>query len=207
MIDRAAELAAVQDEARRCGRCVTAGRIARANPVFSGRACDDILLIGQAPGALSDRNGIPFGGPAGKSLDEWLTRAGFPTGYLRERVYLSSLTRCFPGKAASGSGDRPPSGAERRLCRPFLDAELRVIRPSLVILVGRMAIDDVVGSLVGRRPLDGLVGRSFEADGVHYLPLPHASGVSRWLNAPANLALLDRAIARLGELRQELRLG
>lgn len=207
MLDRAAELATIQAEARRCRRCVEAGRIERANPVFSGRATDRVMLIGQAPGALSDGRGIPFGGPAGRVLDEWLTRAGFPPGYLRERVYLTSVTRCFPGKATSGSGDRPPSNAERRLCRSFLDAELSLIRPPLVLLVGRLAIDDLIGDLVGRASLERVVGRAYESSGTWYLPLPHASGVSRWLNLPENRALVDAALTRLAELREELRLA
>jgi uracil-DNA glycosylase family 4 len=207
MPSRFEELAAVQAEARLCRLCVDAGRIPRANPIFAGRATDRVMLIGQAPGALSDQRDIPFGGPAGRVLDEWLTRAGFPPGFLRDGVYLTSVTRCFPGRATSGSGDRPPSGVERRVCRPYLDAELRLVRPALVLLVGRLAIDDVIGDLAGRAALEGLVGRSFESNGVHFLPLPHASGVSRWLNLPANQVLVGRALARLGELREELRLA
>jgi uracil-DNA glycosylase len=158
------------------------------------------MLIGQAPGAVTDRLGYHFAGPAGRFLEMWLVRAGFAEGYFRQHVYLSSLTRCFPGKSASGNGDRPPSKAEVALCRPFLDRELELVQPRLVLLVGKMAID----TFITRKPLSEVVGEVFENDGRHYLPLPHASGVSRGLNDAANQALLTRALQQLSRLRVQL---
>lgn len=161
-----------------------------------------VVLIGQAPGAITDMKGYHFAGPAGRFLDQWLERAGFPSGYFREQVYLTSLTRCFPGKSASGHGDRAPSRAEVALCRPFMDRELELLQPALVLLVGKMAID----AFLGKQLLTATVGQVFERDGRIYLPLPHASGVSRWLNEPRNRLLLDQALSELGRLRLELRL-
>ena len=160
------------------------------------------MLIGQAPGPVTDRKGYHFAGPAGRVLERWLSQAGFPEGYFRQHVYLTSLTRCFPGKAASGQGDRPPSAAEIALCRPFLDRELQLVQPRVVLLVGKMAID----AFLGKRPLVETVGRVYEQDGRYLLPLPHASGVSRWLNDPANRALVDQALAHLSRLRVDLNL-
>jgi len=160
------------------------------------------MLIGQAPGPVTDRKGYHFAGPAGRFLELWFDRAGFPPRYFREHVYLTSLTRCFPGKSPGGNGDRPPSRAEIGLCRPFLDREFALIQPALVVLVGKLAID----AFLGKYPLTETVGQVFEVDGRQLLPLPHASGVSRWLNAPANRAHLDRALAELGRLRTELSL-
>jgi uracil-DNA glycosylase family 4 len=162
-----------------------------------------MLLIGQAPGSVTDRKGYHFAGPAGRFLELWLERAGFPPGYFRQHVYLSSLTRCFPGKSPSGNGDRPPSRAEIDLCRRFLERELDLIQPGVVLLVGKMAID----AFVGRRPLTETVGRVFARDGRLYLPLPHASGVSRWLNDQANQTLLAQALGELSRLREELNLA
>jgi uracil-DNA glycosylase family 4 len=159
-----------------------------------------VVLIGQAPGAVTDRKGYHFAGPAGTFLSAWLDRAGFPPNYFRSHVYLTSLTRCFPGKSASGNGDRAPSSAEVALCRPFLDRELALLQPKLVLLVGKMAID----TFLGKQPLEKVVGRSYQRDGRTYLPLPHASGVSRWLNAPAHRALLDQALTELSLLRVRL---
>jgi uracil-DNA glycosylase len=158
------------------------------------------MLIGQAPGQVTDRKGYHFAGPAGTFLDHWLDRAGFPSGYFRQHVYLTSLTRCFPGKSPGGHGDRPPSRPEIALCRRFLEREFALVQPRVVLLVGKMAID----AFLGQRPLVDTVGRMFEHDGRVLVPLPHASGVSRWLNAPAHRALLDQALAELSRLRTEL---
>ena len=180
-----------------------AGHLARANPIPPAVLADTrIVLIGQAPGAITDARGYHFAGPAGRYLERWLERAGFPSGYFREHVYLTSLTRCFPGKSPSGHGDRAPSSAEVALCRHFLERELQILRPRLVLLVGKMAID----AFLGKQPLTATVGKVFEQDGRVYLPLPHASGVSRWLNDASNRALLDQALIELGRLRRRLQL-
>jgi len=161
-----------------------------------------MMLIGQAPGTVSDKKGYHFAGPAGRFLEIWLERAGFPEGYFREHVYLTSLTRCFPGKSRSGNGDRAPSRAEIALCRRFLDREFELIQPKVVLLVGKMAID----AFIGKQLLVDTVGKVFEIDNKSFLPLPHASGVSRWLNTPENQALLDQALIELARLRRELSL-
>jgi uracil-DNA glycosylase len=186
-----------------CRACETAGYVMRANPIRPSLIAQPrMMLIGQAPGRVTDRKGYHFAGPAGRVLEMWLDRAGFPPGYFRQHVYLTSLTRCFPGKSASGNGDRPPSRAEIALCRRFLDRELELIQPRVVLLVGKMAID----ACLPKQPLENTVGNVFDIDGRHYLPLPHASGVSRWLNQPAHTALLDQALARLSHLREQLAL-
>ncbi|HEY3057857.1 MAG TPA: uracil-DNA glycosylase family protein [Chloroflexota bacterium] len=197
---RQADLAA---EIARCRACVDAGLLAHANPIRPTILADPrLMLIGQAPGPVTDRKLFHFAGPAGKTLEQWLERAGFPPGYFREHVYLSSLTRCFPGKSRSGNGDRVPSRAEVALCQPFLKRELELLQPRLVLLVGKMAID----AFLGKQPLTATVGHVFELDSRLFLPLPHASGVSRWLNAPENRALLDHALAELSGLRETLQL-
>ena len=184
-----------------CRACQDAGHLLHANPIRPALIDDArMVLIGQAPGPVTDRKGYHFAGPAGAFLSAWLDRAGFPPGYFREHVYLTSLTRCFPGKSPSGNGDRPPSSGEIALCRPFLDRELAGLAPQVVLLVGKMAID----AFLGRRPLTETVGQVFEVDGRRYLPLPHASGVSRWLNAPEHRLLLEQALRELGKLRVEL---
>jgi uracil-DNA glycosylase family 4 len=193
------DLDALQARIASCRRCVDAGHLAAANPVAGARGPADawLMLIGQAPGRLSVARGIPFGGPGGVVLDRWLTRAGFPPNYLRTGVYLTALTRCFPGKAAAGKGDRTPSPAEIALCRPWLEAEFALVDPRVVLLVGGLAIRAFLGPL----PLERCVGEVFARDGRVWLPLPHPSGVSRWLNTPAHQALVDRALAELGALR------
>jgi uracil-DNA glycosylase len=193
---------AFADDVVACRLCEVAGYLPRANPVRPALLPDPrVVLIGQAPGAITDRLGYHFAGPAGRFLEQWLERAGFPPGYFRQHVYLTSLTRCFPGKSPGSNGDRPPSRAEIALCRPFLERELELLQPSLILLVGKMAID---AFLPEKRPLADIIGRVFERDHRLLLPLPHASGVSRWLNDPANQARLSQALAELSRLRVEL---
>lgn len=194
------ELIVLQATMRACRLCVEAGHIAEARPIFAGRASDRLMVIGQAPGPNSGDRGLPFSGPAGRGLAGWLGRAGFPEDYFRDHTYLTSLTRCFPGRSVQGEGDRPPSPAERRLCRPYLADELRLVSPSVILLVGKLAIEE----FLGKCRLDDVVGTSVKRDGIHFLPLPHSSGVSRWLNVAEHQALLDAAIARLASLRVQL---
>jgi uracil-DNA glycosylase len=189
-----------------CTRCVDAGYLARAAPVLSGFADNRIMLIGQAPGVREQARRLPFQGRSGKTLMRWLRRAGFASeADVRRRVYLTSVTKCFPGKG-SGGGDRRPSRPEVDLCRPHLDRQLACIRPDVLLLVGGLAHERFLPG----RPLDQLVGRVFDLGG-HALqgspttrpllvPLPHPSGASRWLNDPANVKLLDRALRRLAPL-------
>jgi uracil-DNA glycosylase len=197
------ELETLSADVLACEACRVAGFLARAHPIRPGLIPDArIVLIGQAPGEITDRKGYHFAGPAGRTLERWFEQAGFRPGYFREHVYLTSLTRCFPGKAGGGNGDRAPSAAEIALCRPFLERELAALDPKLVVLVGKMAID----AFLGKRPLVAVVGRVFPRDGHVLLPLPHASGVSRWLNAPDNRVLVEQALAELSRLRRELAL-
>lgn len=195
---------ALQEDVVACRRCGESGFLAAPNPLRpSDLRRHRVLLVGQAPGPVTDRKGFHFAGPAGSFLDRWCQQAGFRPGEWRDVMYLTSLTRCFPGKATSGKGDRPPSRAEVQLCRPFLDRELALVDPPLMILVGKMAID----AFLGPKPLTETVGQVFERDGRLWLPLPHASGVSRWLNDPRHRALLNRALEHLARLRTTLSLS
>jgi uracil-DNA glycosylase family 4 len=188
------ELAHLQQRILACKLCQQQGYIAVAHPIVSGRAQDRLFVIGQAPGHRSITNDLPFSGPGGQILQKWLEQAGFPPGYLHKHTYLSSLTRCDPGKNTRGNGDRKPSPPEIALCRPYLDAELRIVRPKVVLLVGTMAID----TFMGKSKLEDIIGTYMEKDGMLFLPLPHPSGVSRWLNDPVHKELHMQALAILG---------
>src|SRR5713226_4211932 len=173
---------------RACTRCVAAGYLDRAFPIVAGKASDRVMIIGQAPGAVELTTGLPFSRRAGAELRRWLAQAGIDEAHL---PYRTSITKCFPGKAASGAGDRRPSQPEIALCAPWLDAELAFMRPRVVLLVGTLAI----GRFWGRVPLSEVVGRS-RIDGERVLiPLPHPSGASRWLNDPQNRRRLRRALS------------
>jgi uracil-DNA glycosylase family 4 len=193
---------ALRERIAACRACQEAGLLAEAAPIAQGPERARVMVVGQAPGVRSHVRRRHFAGPAGRVLEQWFDRAGFPPGYFREQAYLSSLTRCFPGPAPRGQGDRRPSPAELRLCRPFLEAELRLLDPAVVLLVGKMAIEHFLGPC----RLEDVVGTLVERDGRRYLPLPHSSGVSRWLNDPGHRALVDRALALLAECRERLTL-
>jgi uracil-DNA glycosylase family 4 len=195
--ERAREIAHLQERILTCRLCQQHGYIPVAHPIVSGRASDRILVIGQAPGHRSTAKDIPFSGPGGRILQKWLEQAGFPADYLHEHCYLSSLTRCDPGKNLRGNGDRKPSPQEIALCRPYLEAELRLVRPKVVLLVGTMAIE----AYYGKGRLEDIIGRFEERDSMIFLPLPHPSGVSRWLNDVDHQQLLQQALKLLAEWR------
>ena len=199
-------LARLHQQIRACTRCVDAGYLPRAAPVVSGQADNRIMLIGQAPGLVEAADRLPFRGRSGRVLMRWLIRAGFPSETdVRRHVYMTSITKCFPGKAPGG-GDRRPSAAEVRLCGSHLDRQLELMRPEVIILVGQMAHERF---LPGRR-LSEAVGRVFDINGKVVarnhaaipvlVPLPHPSGASRWLNHPANAVRLDHALRHLNRL-------
>lgn len=198
-------LEALHAEMGVCQRCVDAGYLRSAGSVagYRGAIGNQVMIIGQAPGHRSVERGVPFSGPSGRLLDAWLTRAGFAPGALRGEVYLSALTKCDPGRHPRGNGDRKPSPPELALCQPFLLCELELVRPQAILLVGGMAIE----AFLGPERLDDVVGRAFERNGVHLLPLPHPSGVSRWLNEPEHKALVNQALEHLAGWRRDWEAG
>jgi uracil-DNA glycosylase family 4 len=197
----ASALQAVQLEIVACTRCVESGFIPRAQPIFHGHAGQRWMIVGQAPGPTAAERPLPYSGASGRTLQRWLAQAGFPEGSLYRDFYLTSLTKCFPGPATNGGkGDRPPSVAEIALCAGHLDREVALVQPEIILALGRLASErlDPTARLL---PLAELVGtlRPAERAGHHFLllPLPHPSGVSRWLNVPAHRARLDAALQLL----------
>ena len=195
--ERTARLQALQQQIRSCRACQAAGLLARANPIVGEQGLCNVFLLGQAPGVRSTAAGMPFAGPSGRVLESWLQQAGFAPGALRRDVYLSSVTRCDPGRSLAGAGDRPPSQAERGLCAPWWRGELAVLQPRVVLLAGKLAIAEFYPPA----PLEALVGTWRQEGSLWLLPLPHPSGVSRWLNDPAHRALVDMALAQLAVWR------
>lgn len=201
-------LARLQARHRACTRCVDAGWLATARPVFSGHLGQRVVLVGQAPGPVEAQTGEPFSGRAGRQLMRWLVRAGFADEEdARSRIYFIAATTCFPGRRPDGSGDRRPSPREVEACSPWREGVLRLLAPPLVVPVGSLGLS----LFLPRLRLDDVVGRALLPDGADaprdpgdvprvLLPLPHPSGQSRWLNDPRRAALLERALGRLHEL-------
>jgi len=162
------------------------------------------MLVGQAPGKVESAGGRAFAGRAGKTLFRWFERIGLDEPTARERIYIAAITRCYPGPSPSGRGDRVPSPAERAACASWLDDELRLLRPRLLIPVGRLAIE----RFLPRLSLEALIGREHEIEiaGTEMIaiPLPHPSGASSWIHQDDHGELLSQALrfirARLAEL-------
>lgn len=182
--------------------CRACGHHRDVVPIASDARKPRAMIVGQAPGITEAGGGQPFAGQAGRTLFRWFERAGFDERTIRDEVYIAALTRCYPGRAPSGRGDRVPSPEEQGRCAQWLDAELRIIRPPVLLPIGRLAIT----RFLAPQPLDQVVGRVHEvehAGGVaQVIPLPHPSGASSWFHKPANARLLERALEHVGrELR------
>jgi uracil-DNA glycosylase len=160
-----------------------------------------IILVGQAPGLRATNENRPFAGAAGDKLRAWVAMGGIAPDDFWRKIHFSAVTKCYPGRLPGARGDRVPTPREQQLCRPWLDAQLAILKPEIVLLVGLLAIQ----TLLGRVPsLQAVVGTAVIKDGVRYLPLPHPSGVSRWLNEPENAQAVARSMAIMREWVEEL---
>jgi uracil-DNA glycosylase len=189
----------LQEEIRACTRCQDAGYISEARPLTTGDPDATFMVVGQAPSRTAHETRTFYRGPAGQKLRDWFVEAGFAPNDFGTRVYLAAITKCFPGRLPGSSTDRLPSRAEQALCRPWLEQELALLRPRVIVLFGGLAIR----TFLGKGPLSGMIGRAFERDGVTHVPLPHSSGASLWLNKLEHRALLLEGIQRLREAREQ----
>lgn len=190
---------------RSCRRC---GHAHDVQPIVSVARSPRIMIIGQAPGKTEAAGGRPFAGRAGRTLFQWFSGIGLDEATVRSRVYISAITRCYPGPSAGGRGDRVPGPAERSNCSEWLAKELRLIRPALIVPVGRLAID----AFLGPRPLEEVIGRehppAYDSAGMlapealrssSIIPLPHPSGASSWIHTGNHRELLNAALRLIAE--------
>jgi uracil-DNA glycosylase len=181
-------IGSLQRDNRVCRACVEAGYPLESWPVVEGHAGQRAYILGQAPGILEGVERRPWRGRAGQTLRRWLE---LDEAAFYDTFYCASVTRCYPGRPASGRGDRTPTLTEQKLCEPWRDWELGLLQPQLILTVGGMA----ARRLLGLESLTACVGARFELDGATAIPLPHPSGASGWLNAPSNRAKLEEALA------------
>jgi uracil-DNA glycosylase len=167
-------------------------------PIVGGAVTSKVLLVGQAPGDKEPVLGRPFAWTAGKQLFKWFAPLGLNEAEFRARVYLAAVCRCFPGKNAKG-GDRVPTPDEVRNCRPWLEREIELLQPALILPVGRVAIEQFLPP----RPLVEQIGTQHvvrhgqvQSD---VIPLPHPSGASTWPRAEPGKTLTLRALERIAE--------
>lgn len=158
------------------------------NPVASR-----ILLIGQAPGSKEIVEARPFAWTAGKTLFGWFERIGMDENAFRRRVYMAAVCRCFPGKNPTG-GDRVPRQDEIENCSGWLQREVQMLQPRLVLAAGKLAI----GQLMPVARLDAVVGKAHTVTlhdvAMDVVPLPHPSGASTWHRTEPGKTLLHQAL-------------
>ena len=168
-------------------------------PVITGQAVNsDILLIGQAPGDREGSLGRPFAWTAGKTMFKWFESIGVAEQDFRQQVYISAVCRCFPGKNPKG-GDRVPDKKETETCSQWINKEIALLQPKLIIPVGKLAISqylavnklvDVIGK-INQQNINGL--------DVDMIPLPHPSGASTWHRMSPGKELLAQALELLAQ--------
>src|SRR3954470_14830535 len=168
-------------------------------PVISSAREPLAMLVGQAPGKTEVVDRRPFAGRAGKTLFRWFAEVGIEEVVARRRIYIAAITRCFPGPSPTGRGDRLPTPAQMSNCSGWLDAEISIIRPRVIIPVGRLAIERFLGAA----PLTEHVGRAHRLDGLAgaplAIPLPHPSGASSWIHAPGHMDLVRSSLRLIAD--------
>jgi uracil-DNA glycosylase len=175
---------------RNCRRCPRM----HPPPVSGGAVPSKVILVGQAPGVREPVAGKPFAWTAGRTLFRWFEEmAGITEEEVRAKIYLAAVCRCFPGKAPGGS-DRVPNPQEIANCSSWLDRELAILQPRLIIPVGKLAIAQFIpvaklDAIIGQRFRVRRAGRQFDL-----IPLPHPSGASPWHRIPPGRDLLQMAL-------------
>ena len=177
-------------------------------PVVSGGpVLSKVMLVGQAPGVKEPILGRPFAWTAGKTMFQWFeSDCGIDQERFRKTVYMAAVCRCFPGKTSVG-GDRVPDAGEIANCMEWLHAELDLLRPALVIAVGKLAIQQFIPPA----KLTEIIGKSFRVNpgqlparagkqpvrpgpAFDLIPLPHPSGASPWHRMEPGKSLLKEAL-------------
>ena len=166
-------------------------------PVSGGAVMSKVLLVGQAPGAHEPVLGRPFAWTAGKTLFGWFQKwTGVSEEMFRAQIYMAAVCRCFPGRNATG-GDRVPNPQEIENCSQWMRQEMAILKPALVIPVGRLAIE----RFLPFKGMETVIGSAFDVElyghAFEMIPLPHPSGASPWPRMEPGKTLLARAMVRI----------
>jgi len=177
-------------QCRRCPRM-------QSTPVSGGAVVSDVILIGQAPGPREPILQRPFAHTAVRTLFHWFEQfCGMDETAVRSTIYFAAVCRCFPGKTPAG-GDRVPAPDEIRNCSPWMDEEIKILRPRLIIPIGRLA----TAQFINCAKLDEVIGRKFRIERAQHrfdlIPLPHPSGASPWHKIPPGKQLTERAMRKI----------
>jgi len=169
---------------KKCKKC---RHLVKYQPVFSPIKNAQILIIGQAPGKKENELTIPFVGPAGKKLFSWFQEIGLSEKEIREKIYITQVIKCYLGS------NRSPKAFELKNCLPYLHSEIKLLKPKLIIPVGILAIQAVLG----KKRMDEVVGNIFHWKDSLIIPLPHPSGANVWLNKKENQKKLKEALGKI----------
>ena len=180
------QLTELNDEVRACEKCRLSQSRTLAVP-GEGPENARILFIGEAPGFHEDRQGRPFVGAAGQYLNELLVKVGLR----REEVYITNVIKCRP------PGNRDPQPDEIAACRPYLDRQIDLLRPRLVVTLGRFSMERYFpGASISR-----IHGQPKRVGSVIYYPVFHPAAA---LHQPRWKSLLDEDFARMPGLLEQL---
>jgi uracil-DNA glycosylase len=194
-------IASLERDLSACRACVEAGHPLESLPVLAPVHRQRAYLYGQAPGVQEGLERRPWRGRAGRTLRGWLD---LDEDAFYETFYCASVTRCYPGRAPSGRGDRRPTPEEQELCGFWREWEVKILRPQLVVTVGGLAAKHLLG--IGT--VSECVGRRYELPGgIVAVPLPHPSGASSWLNSAANRTRVAQAVLLVHEQLGQLESG
>jgi uracil-DNA glycosylase len=177
----------------RCRRCPRM----KSTPVSGGAVVSHVMLIGQAPGPREPTLKRPFAHTAGQTLFRWFEQfCGMNEAAVRSVIYFAAVCRCFPGKSPGGT-DRVPAPDEIQNCSSWMNEEIKILKPRLIIPVGRLAI----AQFIECTKLKQVIGRKFRGRRVEQIfdliPLPHPSGASPWHKIPPGKQLLGKAMRKI----------
>jgi uracil-DNA glycosylase len=190
-----AALEKLHAEMRACRLCLEAGYEITPPAVVAGSQGAKIMTVGQAPGITEVEAGRPFNAGSGQRLFQWLAEAGIEETWFRSTQYMTAVTKCYPGRAKEGSGDRVPSRTEQQFCRQFLEREIALVDPVLIIPIGKLAIELFYPKGL---KLTEIIGTQKQIGEKWVVPLPHSSGASRWHQTQQNRELIAQAVGLIG---------
>ncbi len=180
------ELTELYEQIRTCEKCILSQGRTHAVP-GEGPEDAEIMFIGEGPGFHEDRLGRPFVGAAGKYLDELLGKIGIR----REEVYIANVVKCRP------PGNRDPRPEEIEACRPYLDRQIEIVCPRIIVTLGRFSMQRYFpGASISR-----IHGRPKRVGNVIYYPMFHPAAA---LHQPRWRSLVEEDMMRIPELLSKL---